>query len=85
MTRRAPAAPAAANRKINLNASASKRSGTSPAAGPPLKPQRKLFVGLLVAFVVWVAVLLTLYFTTIYPRHAPGDIRPPDVVGSEAS
>ena len=77
---------ASADRKINLNASAAPAS-RKPALtlGPPLKPQRKLFVGLLVGFVAWVGVLLTLYFTTIYPRHVPGDIRPPEAVGSEAS
>ncbi len=77
---------ASADRRINLNASATPAS-RQPAftRGPPLKPQRKLFVGLLIGFTAWVAVLLTLYFTTIYPRHVPGDIRPPEAVGSEAS
>jgi hypothetical protein len=74
-------------RKINLNASASKSPPTrfpfTP--GPPLKPRRKLFIGLLIALGAWVAILLTLYFTTIYPRHVPGDIRPPEAVGSDAS
>ena len=86
MTRRATGSRgASADRKINLNASAvpSRRPTLTP--GPPLRPQRKLFVGLLVGFVAWVAVLLTLYFTTIYPRHVPGDIRPPEAVGSDAS
>ena len=84
MTRRARPAPGAADRKINLNASA-KPSKPAFTPGPPLKPRRKLFVGLLVGFVAWVAVLVTLYFTTIYPRHLPGDIRPPEAVSSEAS
>ena len=74
---------AAGDRKINLNASAAGSRTFTP--GPPLKPQRKLFVGLLIGFVAWVAVLLTLYFTTIYPRHVPGDIRPPEARGSEES
>ena len=86
MTRRATGSHgASADRKINLNASATPSRKPTFTAGPPLRPQRKLFVGLLVGFVAWVAVLLTLYFTTIYPRHVPGDIRPPEAVGSEAS
>ena len=76
---------AAGDRKINLNASAAGSRKPTFTPGPPLKPQRKLFVGLLVGFVAWVAVLLTLYFTTIYPRHVPGDIRPPEARGSEES
>jgi hypothetical protein len=71
------------DRKINLNASASKSKPSQPTftPGPPLKPRRKLFVGLLVALGAWIAILLTLYFTTIYPRHVPGDIRPPEAAG----
>jgi hypothetical protein len=76
--------PGGGDRKINLNASAPKKSSTF-VPGPPLKPQRKLFVGLMIGFCAWVAVLLTLYFTTIYPRHVPGDLRPPEAVGSDAS
>ena len=71
-------------RKINLNASARSNKPTFT-PGPPLKPQRKLFIGLLIGFVAWIGVLLTLYFTTIYPRHAPGDLRPPEATQSEAS
>jgi hypothetical protein len=86
VSRRAPSSRgAAADRKINLNASAAPSRKPTFKSGPPLKPRRKLFVGLLVGFVGWVAVLLTLYFTTIYPRHVPGDIRPPEAVGSDAS
>ena len=82
MTRRPPGG-GRENRKINLNASSGKSHRKPPfVASPPLKPQRKLFVGLLIALGAWVAVLLTLYFTTIYPRHVPGDIRPPEAVGS---
>ncbi|MGB7157144.1 MAG: hypothetical protein WBD40_03695 [Tepidisphaeraceae bacterium] len=55
-------------RKINLNASAPKGKPPLPPVAP-LKPRRKLFAGLLIAFGAWVAILLTLYFTTIYPRH----------------
>ena len=86
MSRRATAPRGAAgDRKINLNASAPASRKPTFTPGRPLKPQRKLFVGLLVGFVAWVAVLLTLYFTTIYPRHVPGDIRPPEARGSEES
>lgn len=84
MSRRTSNAATNADRKINLNASA-KPSRAPFVAGRPLKPRRKLFVGLLVAFGAWVAILLTLYFTTVYPRHVPGDIRPPEAVGSDAS
>ena len=76
---------AAGDRKINLNASAAGTRQPTFTPGRPLKPQRKLFMGLLVGFAAWVAVLLTLYFTTIYPRHVPGDIRPPEARGSEES
>lgn len=38
---------------------------------PPLQPRKKLFVGLCIVFGVWVAILITLYATTVYPhRHA---------------
>jgi hypothetical protein len=46
---------------------------TEPAAPKPdpLKPRRGLFIGLALGFAVWLGVLLTLYFTTVYPlRHA---------------
>ncbi len=85
MTRRAHGSPASADRKINLNASATKSSRPGFTPGPPLNPRRKLFIGLLIGFTAWVAVLLTLYFTTIYPRHAPGDLRPRGVAELEES
>ena len=40
-----------------------------------------LLAAAFVASLHWYALgslLLTLYFTTIYPRHVPGDIRPPE-------
>ena len=55
-----------------------RQSTPLPYAAPPapvtytttLKPQRKALVILSIIFALWVAVLLTLYFTTIYPtRH----------------
>ena len=54
------------------------RPSTPSPAPPPgpityqttLKPQRKALVILSIIFALWVALLLTLYFTTIYPaRH----------------
>lgn len=48
----------------------SKESGSRnrpPAFPPPLKPRKKLLIALAVAFAGWVGVLLTLYFTTVYP------------------
>jgi hypothetical protein len=38
---------------------------------PPLNPRRRLFYVLAGAFVLWVIVLLTLYFTTVYPMRHP--------------
>jgi len=31
----------------------------------PLAPHRKLFVGLIIATCAWIAILLTMYFTTV--------------------
>ena len=40
----------------------------------PLKPHPRLFAALTVAFVVWLGVLFTLYFKTVYPlRHSTTD------------
>ena len=40
---------------------------------PPLKPHRGLFIGLCVAFAVWVGVLVGVYVKTVYPmRHGAG-------------
>jgi hypothetical protein len=41
-------------------------------ATPPLKPRRKLFVGLLLGFAAWIGALLLLYFQTVYPIRHPG-------------
>jgi hypothetical protein len=46
---------------------------SAPQAFPvqPFKPRRTLFITLLMLFVVWVLVLVTMYFRTVYPlRHA---------------
>jgi hypothetical protein len=40
----------------------------------PLKPHPRLFAALTIAFVVWLGVLFTLYFKTVYPlRHSTTD------------
>jgi hypothetical protein len=40
----------------------------------PLKPHPKLFAVLTILFVVWLGVLFTLYFKTVYPlRHSTTD------------
>jgi hypothetical protein len=46
---------------------------TEPAreAARPLKPRPALFAVLLVAFAIWLAGLLTLYFTKVYPMRYP--------------
>ena len=41
----------------------------------PLKPRPKLLIGLSVVFVLWIAFLLTMYFTTVYP-HRYIEVRP---------
>jgi hypothetical protein len=72
-----------AQRKINLNASGSKKR-RSFIPGPPLRPQRKLFVGLMIGFAAWAAVLVALYFVTPDPVHAPTGLRAPEAQPSEA-
>lgn len=43
----------------------------------PLKPRRKMFLILLSVWVLWVAFLLTMYFTTVYPhRYIEADPEP---------
>jgi hypothetical protein len=45
-----------------------------PPPGPacaPLKPRPKLFLALLAIFVIWLGILLTLYFRTVYPLRYP--------------
>jgi hypothetical protein len=38
---------------------------------PPLKPHKRLFIGLFIVLAAWVILLLVLYFRTVYPlRHA---------------
>ena len=48
----------------------------APPVPKPLKPRRSLFVVLMIVFALWVAGLLAMYFTTVYPdrhRALPGD------------
>ena len=53
-------------------------SGRHPAAGaadnplflPPLRPRRKLAIGLGIVLILWLIVLVAAYFKTVYPlRH----------------
>jgi uncharacterized membrane protein YbhN (UPF0104 family) len=46
----------------------------------PLKPRPKLLFILLLAFVIWLASILTLYFTKVYPMRYPAN--PPAAVAS---
>lgn len=57
---------------------------TFHADAPVLKAQPALLRGMLGLFCVWIAILITLYFTTIYPRHAPHDLRPPEASEAHA-
>ena len=41
----------------------------------PLQPRPKLLLVLSIVFVLWVALLLTMYFTTVYP-HRRVETRP---------
>ena len=57
-----------------------KPSGANPeraALRPrPFKPRRRLFLVLMIGFVLWVAGLLVMYFTTAYSTR--GRLRPDD-------
>ncbi len=49
--------------------SQSKDQAASKAAPKPvaqLKPRRKLAIGLLILFVIWIVILYVMYFTTVY-------------------
>lgn len=39
-----------------------------------LKPRRKMLVLLSIIFALWVGLLLTLYFTTVYPTRHDGTL-----------
>ena len=66
---RAKTAPA-----IEVNRAADRADNAAPAPRP-FKPRRRLLAALSVLFAAWMAFLVVLYFTTIYPRRpvAPGD------------
>jgi hypothetical protein len=50
---------------------------TKPApAAPPLAPRPRLFAGLLLALVLWLSALLTMYFLTVYPQRKPASTTP---------
>ncbi len=77
MTKRA----APPDKKSNRDPKESAQSTTKPEDPflPPLKPSATLFKVLLLGFAVWLGVLLTLYFKTVYPlRHqAPSTLAAP--------
>lgn len=41
------------------------RPGDAPTASRPFEPRPRLLAGLLVGYGVWLAALLTMYFTTV--------------------
>lgn len=48
-----------------------KASPQPPYALPPFQPRKKLFIALLLILALWIAVLLWLFFTTVWPlRHS---------------
>ena len=62
----------AAGAKANITSNESAPAPKAPDPSlfrAPFKPRPKLFVGLFCLLVVWVGVLLTLYFTTVYPQR----------------
>jgi hypothetical protein len=48
-----------------------KKSEAEVVAATPLKRRPRLFVVLVIAFLIWLGVLLTLYFRTVYPIRHP--------------
>lgn len=49
---------------------------------PPFRRRAGLFYAVLALLAVWVAVLLTLYFVTVFPnRHLPRETELPDHAG----
>ncbi len=70
----APASAPAGERAAATSHAASNPAPTD--AGPgrqtagPLRPRRKLFVGLIVVYVIWMTLLLILYFTKVAPLRA---------------
>lgn len=55
------------------NAANRPSGGVAPAR--PLRPRRRLFIGLMILLLIWVAILLVMYFATVYPqRHGQPQI-----------
>lgn len=52
-------------RELSRNKRPSEKTGRKVDFRPALKPQKKLLIVLGVGLVLWIAVLLTLYFTTV--------------------
>ena len=46
-----------------------RESGSAAIAVQPLQPRRKLFGALMALFALWVAALVVMYFTTVYPNR----------------
>lgn len=55
--------------KSSSNASSANQKPSASAAPDPLKPRPRLLMVLSIVFVLWVAFLLTMYFTTVYPHR----------------
>ena len=58
--------------KARLEDAPTQPAAAAPKAFPvrPFTPRPMLFMGLLLLFVIWVGLLLTMYFRTVYPeRH----------------
>ena len=58
-------------------------SGSRPPAQPGitplqtgLKPQKRLFVILAIVMALWISALVTMYFTTVWPKRHSGDSVP---------
>ena len=68
-----------------------KQAEPAPVRLPPLKPRPRLFYALLAMLGVWIAALLVLYATTVYPnrgesgRGPEGDTDASDTVGETVS
>ena len=55
-----------------------KQAEPEPVSLPPLKPRPRLFYALAAALGVWVAALLVLYATTVYPNRSSGSLAQPN-------
>ncbi|MDB5323690.1 MAG: hypothetical protein JWN40_5321 [Phycisphaerales bacterium] len=60
------------DRRVSRDPKGSATSTTDPETTcHPLKRRPRLFAVLLVSFIIWLGVLLTLYFRTVYPMRYP--------------